>query len=219
MTGLPAADEPWPEPKAEGLEVEGRDLSVPDGHGTPAGSLRAVVLEVEHYVSVDGWDQPGRLFALVPTADLVDAEPDLAIELGVHESTYEALTPVEQEIDQDVRSLEELLTRIAWPSTVVGVVAVVERVVLPPAAEHDLPADDELASAFAAEHPAREDVRICAGVLRTGESHCVLRLRSHDDEEHLVHGADLVPRLVSALHETLEVADDDDVGQDWGPDE
>ena len=64
----------------------------------------------------------------MPTADLVEAEPDLAIELGVHESSYEALTPVEQEIDQNVRSLEELLTRIAWPSTVVGVVAVVERV-------------------------------------------------------------------------------------------
>jgi hypothetical protein len=183
-------------------------------------SLQSAVLEVERYASADGWDQPGRLFALVPTANLVDAEPDLAIELGVHESTYETLTPVEQEIDQNVRSLEELLTRIAWPSTVVGVVAVVERVVLPPAAEQQVPADDQLAAAFAAEHPAREDVRIAAGVLRTGESHCVLRLRSHDDEEHLIHGADLVPKLVSGLRETLEAADDDDEPeQDWGPDE
>lgn len=185
----------------------------------PAGSLEAVVAEVEHYVSDDGWDQSGRLFALVPTAELVEAEPDLAIELGVHESSHEALTPVEQEIDPNVRSLEELLTRIAWPSSVVGVVAVMERVVLPPAVERDVPADDELATAFAAEHPAREDVRIAAGALRTGGSHCVLRLRSHDDDEHLVHGADLVPRLVSALLETLEEADDDEVDQDWGPDE
>jgi hypothetical protein len=182
-------------------------------------SLRGVVVEVEHYVSDDGWDQPGRLFALVPTAELVEAQPDLAIELGVHASTHEALTPVEQEIDQDARSLEELLGKIAWPSAVVGAVAVVERVVLPPAVEDDVPQELGHAATFAAEHPAREDVRIVAGVLRTGDAHCVLRLRSHDDDDHLVHGADLVPRLLSALRETLEEADDDEVGQDWGPDE
>ncbi|MDP9318627.1 MAG: PPA1309 family protein [Actinomycetota bacterium] len=182
-------------------------------------SLRGVVVEVEHYVSDDGWDQPGRLFALVPTAELVEAQPDLAIELGVHASTHEALTPVEQEIDQDARSLEELLDKIAWPSAVVGAVAVVERVVLPPAVEDDVPQERGHAATFAAEHPAREDVRIVAGVLRTGDAHCVLRLRSHDDDDHLVHGADLVPRLLSALRETLEEADDDEVGQDWGPDE
>jgi len=182
-------------------------------------SLRGVVVEVEHYVSDDGWDQPGRLFALVPTAELVEAQPDLAIELGVHASTHEALTPVEQEIDQDARSLEELLGKIAWPSAVVGVVAVVERVVLPPAVEDDVPQQLGHAATFAAEHPAREDVRIVAGVLRTGDAHCVLRLRSHDDDDRLVHGADLVPRLLSALRETLEEADDDEVGQDWGPDE
>ena len=182
-------------------------------------SLRGVVVEVEHYVSDDGWDQPGRLFALVPTAELVEAQPDLAIELGVHASTHEALTPVEQEIDQDALSLEELLGKIAWPSAVVGVVAVVERVVLPPAVEDDVPEELGHAATFAAEHRAREDVRIVAGVLRTGDAHCVLRLRSHDDDDHLVHGADLVPRLLSALRETLEEADDDEVGQDWGPDE
>jgi len=198
------------------------DESVPTlplgGAAGLVASLRAVVAEVEHYVSDDGWDQPGRLFALVPTAQLVEAEPDLAIELGVHASSHEALTPVEQEIDQNVRSLEELLRRIAWPSAVVGVVAVVERVVLPPAAEQEVPPEDDLAAAFAAEHPAREDVRIAAGVLRSGESHCVLRLRSHDDDDHLVHGADLVPRLLAGLRETLEAADDE-VSQDWGPDE
>lgn len=195
------------------------DLGLEDAVAPTAGSLRAAVVEVEHYVSDDGWDQPGRLFALVPTVELVEAEPELAVELGVHASTYEALTPVEQEIDPTIRSLEALLGKIAWPSAVVGVVAVVERVVLPPRVEQELPPEDDLAVAFAAEHPAREDVRIAAGMLRTGESHCVLRLRSHDDDEHLVHGADLVPRLLAALRETLEEADDDEVGQDWGPDE
>lgn len=189
-------------------------------------ALREAVVEVERYVSDDGWDQQGRLFALVPTAELLDAEPDLAIELGVHASTNEALTPVEQEIDNNDRTLEELLAKIAWPPAVVGVVAVVERVVLPPAAEGDVPDDPERATAYAAAHPNHEDVRIVAGVLREGNAHCVLRLRSHDSDDNLVHGEDLVPRLVAALRETLEASDgedaddDDDVDDDdWGPDE
>ena len=126
MTEQPSSEDPSLEPTAE-------------EPAPPAARCRRWSPRSEHYVSDDGWDQPGRLFALVPTADLVEAEPDLAIELGVHEGTYEALTPVEQEIDQNVRSLEELLTRIAWPSTVVGGGRVVERVVLPPAVERDVP--------------------------------------------------------------------------------
>ncbi|MEJ7630664.1 MAG: PPA1309 family protein [Nocardioidaceae bacterium] len=182
-------------------------------------SLRAVVVEVEHYVGDDGWDQPGRLFALVPTAELVEAQPDLAMELGVHGGSVEALTPVEQEIDPNSGSLEELLGRIAWPTAVAGVVAAVERVVLPPAAEDEVPQESDRAATFAAEHPGREDVRIVAGVLRNGSAQCVLRLRSHDDDDSLVHGPDLVPTLITALHETLEVVADDEVEQDWGPDE
>jgi hypothetical protein len=181
-------------------------------------SLRGVVVEVEHFVGEDGWDQPGRLFALVSTPELLDMQPDIALELGAHHGTA-PLTPVEQEIDVNDRTLEELLGIIAWPPAVVGVMAVVERVVLPPEAEGDLPDEASEADRYAADHPAREDVRIVAGVLRTGEAHCVLRLRSQDSDEHLVHGPDLVPALVSALRETLDADAGDDVDQDWGPDE
>lgn len=177
-------------------------------------ALRAAVVEAERYVGEDGWDQPGRLFALVPTSELLEAEPDLAMELGVHSGTAESLTPVEQEINVNDRTLEELLGMIAWPPSVVGAMAVVERVVLPPSVESELPDDEERAVAFAAEHAAREDVRIVAGVLRSGAAHCVLRLRSHDSDDNLVHGADLVPRLVTALRETLETDD-----EEWGPGE
>ncbi len=179
-------------------------------------SLRIAVVEVEHYVGDDGWDQPGRLFALVPTEHLLEAEPDLAMELGVHANTAEPLTPVEQEIDVNDRTLEELLGMIAWPPSVVGVLAVVERVVLPPSVEADVPGDAERAMAFAAEHAAREDVRIVAGVLRSGEAHCALRLRSRDSDENLVHGEDLVPQLVTALRDTLEEDAGDGGNQDWG---
>lgn len=159
---------------------------------------------MESYASDSGWDQPSRLFALVRTAELAAAEPELAVELGIHENTAQLLTPVEQELDQHDEPLEQLLARITWPEAVEGALVVVERVVLPPEAEQQVPDDPVAASAFAASHAQHEDVRIAAGVLRTGESHCVLRLRSHDDDDQLMHGRDLVPGLVLALRETLE---------------
>jgi hypothetical protein len=155
----------------------------------------------------------------VATQDLVESRPELVPELGAGHSRPDfPLTPVEQEIDAAASPLEDLLDVIAWPPAVVGALAVVERVVLPPEAELDVPEERDLAERFAAEHPDRQDVRIAAGVLRTGESHCVIRLRSHDDDDHLLHGADLVPNLVAALRETLE-ADAGDAGEDWGHDE
>lgn len=166
-------------------------------------ALRMAVVEAERHTSADGWDQPGRLFALVATGDLVAAEPDLAIELGISNGTANLFTPVEQELSDPVESLEELLARITWPDTVAGTMAVVERVVLPPEAEAEVPDDPETASAFAAEHPDHEDVRIAVGVLRSGESHSVVRMRSHDSDDALLHGSDMVPSLVVAMRETL----------------
>jgi hypothetical protein len=96
-----------------------------------------------------------------------------------------------------------MLGRITWPETVAGALAVVERVVLPPGAEEEIPDDEGDASSYASEHPEREDVRIAVGVLRSGHSHCVLRLRSHDDDQAVIHGPDVVPALVDALRETL----------------
>lgn len=34
-------------------------------------ALRTAVREIEGYAAEAGWDQPARLFALVPTADLL----------------------------------------------------------------------------------------------------------------------------------------------------
>ena len=135
--------------------------------------------------------------------ELAAAEPELAAELGLSDGTTNPYTPVEQELEDPYVSLEQLLATIMWPETVAGVLAVVERVVLPPAAEARLPVDPDAAVQFAAGHEDREEVRIAVGVLRTGESHCVLRLRSHDDDDALIHGADVVPGLVEALRETL----------------
>ncbi len=174
-----------------------------DGLSEQALALRIAVVEVEQHASHAGWDQPARLFALVPTAELAAAEPELAAELGLSVGTGELITSVEQELDDQSGSLEQLLAGITWPDGVVGTLAVVERLVLPPAAEADVPGDTKAASVFAAQHPRREEVRIAAGVLRSGERHCVVRLRSHDSDDALIHGPDVVPGLVEALRETL----------------
>jgi hypothetical protein len=165
------------------------------------------VVEVEQHASGSGWDQPARLFALVPTVELAAAEPALAAQLGIDDATHTPLTPVEQDLDEVRSSLEELLLGIVWPQAVVGALAVVERVVLPPEVEATVPDDPDEAARYAAEHEAREEVRIAVGVLRDGESHCVVRMRSHDRDEDLIHGAAVVPDLVEALRETLEASD------------
>lgn len=170
-----------------------------------AAALRTAVVEVEAHVSADGWDAPARLFALVPTRELAAAEPELAAELGIVDGNTHRFTPVEQELEDQSHPVERLLARISWPPAVHGAVVAVERVVLPPEAEADVPEDPDAAAEFAGAHAGREDVRMTVGVLRSGESHCVIRLRSRDVDAALVQGADVVPALVAAVRETLEV--------------
>jgi hypothetical protein len=172
-------------------------------HTSPG--LAAAVRELEAHAADSGWDQPERIFALVDTAELVSREPQLADALGVQTgSVVDGLTPVEQEPLPPGSSLEDVLARIVWPAEVAGCAVIAERLVLPPEADADMPADPAAAQAFAAEHPDREEVRIVAGVLRGGDSACALRLRSHDDPESVLSSPDLVPGLLMMLHATLD---------------
>jgi len=169
-------------------------------HDAPE-ALVSVVREVEAHAASTGWDQPARLFALVETADLLQREPQLAEVLGV-ESDDGGLTPVEQEPVEG--ELEELLAEIQWPAEVAGCAAMVERLVLPPEADEAIPEDPEEAATFAASHPGRQEVRLVAAAMRSGEGFCALRLRAHDDDASVVMGEDLVPTLLELLHATLE---------------
>jgi hypothetical protein len=165
--------------------------------------LAAAVVEIERHAARAGWDQPARLFALVETAELVAREPQLADALG--DTT---LTPVEQEGLTPGLPLEDQLHGISWPETVHGAAAMVERVVLPPGAETDVPDEPGSAAAYAAEHPDRQEVRIVAAATRSGASYCALRLRAHDEDESVLTGADLVPELVALVHATFEDAEE-----------
>ena len=168
-------------------------------------ALMAAVLELERHLREEGWDQPPRLYALVPTDDLLAAEPELAAALGLRGSASgapaDALTAMEQDDVDPTVDILDTLAALEWPETVFGCAVSLERSFLPPSAEDDIPDDPAAAARFVAEHPERADVRVVVAVDRAGHRHGVARLVSQPDE--LLAADDLVPGLVSALAHTL----------------
>lgn len=158
-----------------------------------------------------GWDGPVGVFALVRTAAAIEADPQMAAvldpaSLAQAQADPHALTVIEQEGLPPATDLEDLLAQLAWPEEVDGVALSVERVTVPPAVEEEAAAlgDEAGRVRFLASHPARQDVRIVVGVLRGGESWCVVRSRAHDSATDLIQGPDMVPGLIQALAATLQ---------------
>lgn len=168
-----------------------------------AQHLSAVAREVEDFVSTAGWDQPPQLFALVPTAELVEAQPDLAAQVDAGA----LLTPVAQDALPN-EDLAEALAGIMWPDAVQGCAIAQEIVVLPPEVENTLPdgeatGDADVLRRIAAEHPQRREARLVAAVLRDGTAACVLRVRGTTGEDEIVEHPELAPNLTGALLATL----------------
>ncbi|GAA2924410.1 PPA1309 family protein [Streptomyces mexicanus] len=172
-----------------------------------ASPLTRAVLEIDEYASGLGWDQPARLFALVDTARLRAQEPALAAQLGLEdEQQTSGLTPIEQDEIPADQPLDEFLATIAWPDAVTGCALTVERLMLPPSAEAEVPQDlgeAELAK-WVAGHPERQEVRMTVAVLRDGARESALRLREKDSPTEVLTGSDLVPGLAEALAATFE---------------
>ncbi|WP_405731437.1 PPA1309 family protein [Streptomyces sp. NBC_00028] len=172
-----------------------------------ASPLTRAVLEIDEYVSGLGWDQPARLFALVDTARLRVQEPALAAQLGLEEGQESAaLTPIEQEEIPAGKPLDEFLGTIAWPDAVAGCALTVERLMLPPSAEAQVPeglSDKKLAQ-WVAKHPDRQEVRMTVAVLRDGTRDSAVRLREKDSPTEVLTGGALVPGLAEALAATFE---------------
>ena len=167
-------------------------------------ALAQAVREVERHVAGQGWDSSIAVYSLVRSAALVAASPEMAGELpDGAASDPEHLTAVIQDGLPEADSLEDLLAQLAWPETVDGTAVVVERLVVPPEAEAQMPADADGGIDYLMNHPDRQDVRIAAGVLRTGESWCALRSRANDDDAAVGGGPTAVPGLVEALAATL----------------
>ncbi|MEU9735883.1 PPA1309 family protein [Streptomyces sp. NPDC048002] len=172
-----------------------------------ASPLTRAVLEIDEYASGLGWDQPARLFALVDTARLRAQEPGLAAQLGLEdEQETSGLTPIEQDEIPTGKPLDEFLATIAWPGAVAGCALTVERLMLPPSAEAQVPKDlDERAlTQWVARHPERQEVRMTVAVLRDGTRDSALRLREKDAPTEVLTGKDLVPGLAEALAATFE---------------
>lgn len=182
---------------------------VPSTPPTPLPEgLRALarsVKETERHVASDGWDGPVRVFALVDPRSALEGSPELADLVDPEDG---GLLAVEQEGLPEAETLEDLLMQLAWPPSVDGAAVVVERVVLPPEAEEEALRAAEASgtepTAELARHPEARDVRMAVGVLRSGESWCAVRARSHDRDEDVLGGVDLVPGLVAAVAATLE---------------
>ncbi|MFF4758627.1 PPA1309 family protein [Streptomyces sp. NPDC001292] len=172
-----------------------------------ANPLTRAVLEIDEYASGLGWDQPARLFALVDTARLRAEEPALAAQLGLEdEQETSGLTPVEQDEVPADRPLDDFLATIAWPAAVAGCALTVERLMLPPSAESQVPQglDGAKLAKWVAGHPERQEVRMTVAVLRDGARESALRLREKDSATEVLTGADLVPGLAEALAATFE---------------
>nr|WP_269329606.1 PPA1309 family protein [Kineosporia babensis] len=172
-------------------------------------SVRRVIVELERHVATAGWDAPVRVFALVRTAGALERDPSLANRLpteviGFAQEDPDHLTAVEQEGLPQAADLEELLHQIAWPDSVDGAAVVVERTVLPPEAEAEMPDDPDVAAEWIERHPSRRDVRLGAAVLRSGEYCCAVRARDHDSDDSVAVGRDLAPGLVEGVGATLD---------------
>ncbi|MBT0565621.1 PPA1309 family protein [Williamsia sp. CHRR-6] len=181
-------------------------------------ALGIAVREVVEFVDAGGWEQPPTLFALVPTALLMQARPDLIDDLDDRELTLIEQDPLPVADDSEMSEVEHLLGTTSWPQTVAGCVLVQEIIVLPPEAESDLDdalaplladraAADRAARAVAVDHPDSTSARLVVAVTRDGQELSLLQLRPDDDDEgplELLSHPNLAPNLVAALAATME---------------
>lgn len=174
----------------------------PERGDLPHADLLQVAQETEQHVAADGWDQRERVFALVPTADLVAAEPSLADALA-GAGRYSS---IEQELPEGVE-LEEYLGRLAWPRSVTGCALAVERLRAAPAAEGQTADEpDDTASGDGADDtaPGTEPVRLLVVATREGERFTLVRFAAHDSDDAVAVGAEVGTDLQAALATTLE---------------
>ncbi len=171
-------------------------------------ALADAVREIERHVATGGWDGPVRVFALVETARALETDPSLASQLPAEvvaaaRRDLRHLTSVEQEDLPPADDIESLLGALTWPPTVDGAAIVLERVVLPPAAEAAMPANPDAALAYLLGHPDRQDVRMAVAAMRDGRAWCVVRTRANDADDAVGQGRDVVPGLIDAVRATL----------------
>ena len=150
--------------------------------------LAETVRELDQHVADAGWDQQARLFAIVPTADLVLDHPELISGENTGQFMF-----VEQDAPLDNENLIASLEQISWPAEILGAAIAIERLIsMQPDEEID---PDEITKT--------QELRIIALVMRDGTNVNAIRQRTHDDVNDVAVSSDLVPALNAALLQTF----------------
>lgn len=155
--------------------------------------LRATLVEIEEQCSKAGWQRGVVLYALVPTADLLESAPEMATALA--EKAPDSLTAIEQDPIELESTIEEFLATLAWGPEVFGAALVLERVIVtqePPSELSGSELDRWLSS-------HGQEVRLAVAVLRDGQRECAMRLRDYDNAASVMVGKDLLPGMADSL--------------------
>jgi len=167
----------------------------------PITPLKETVLEIERECAKAGWSRGIVLYALVPTADVIESAPEMASALAGKSPS--SLTAIEQEEVELTGTIEDFLGTISWSVEVFGAALVLERLIVneePPShlvGELAGELEGEALASWVSEHG--QEVRMVVGVLRDGSQECVMRMRAYDDENAIMAGPDLLPGMAEAL--------------------
>ena len=159
----------------------------------PMSALKETVLEIERECAKAGWTRGIVLYALVPTADVIESAPEMAEALA--EKSPTSLTAIEQEDVELTGTIEEFLGTISWSAEVFGAALVLERLIVNEEPPGEL--SEEALAEWVIEHG--QEVRMVVGVLRDGSQECAMRMRAYDDENAIMAGPELLPGMAEAL--------------------
>jgi len=155
--------------------------------------LKETVLEIERECAKAGWTRGIVLYALVPTADVIESAPEMAEALA--EKSPTSLTAIEQEDVELTGTIEDFLGTISWSAEVFGAALVLERLIVNEEPPGEL--SEEALAEWVIEHG--QEVRMVVGVLRDGSQECAMRMRAYDDENAIMAGPELLPGMAEAL--------------------
>ena len=163
----------------------------------PMSALQETVLEIERECAKAGWSRGIVLYALVPTADVIESAPEMAAALADKSPT--SLTAIEQEDVELTGTIEDFLGTISWSAEVFGAALVLERVIVneEPPSEFEGELSEAALAEWVVEHG--QEVRMVVGVLRDGSKECAMRMRAYDDENAIMGGSELLPGMAEAL--------------------
>ena len=156
-------------------------------------ALKETVLEIERECAKAGWTRGIVLYALVPTADVIESAPEMAEALADRPPT--SLTAIEQEDVELTGTIEDFLGTISWSAEVFGAALVLERLIVNEEPPGEL--SEEALAVWVIEHG--QEVRMVVGVLRDGSQECAMRMRAYDDENAIMAGRELLPGMAEAL--------------------